>query len=186
MNSFEECEYKFDTILELEGMHTNYIYLVLKGEVKLMRKPENLYDKKTGKIIKVYTQLQCVVDPQTSGTEKLGIAVCKIKGENFLCEDAALFRHSLSYTPVVASHEGIVVYRISTKEAMEVWPLECQNELKLRILDKYMYFYERLLKVEAVLSDKLYKAGEVQARPNTIAHSNAHAVEAARKVEKHT
>jgi hypothetical protein len=53
------------------------------------------------------------------------------------------------------------VYRISTKEAMDVWPLECQNELKLRILDKYMYFYERLLKVEAVLSDKLYKAGEV-------------------------
>lgn len=57
MNSFEECEYKFDTILELEGMHTNFIYVILKGEVKLMRKPENLYDKKTGKIIKVYTQL---------------------------------------------------------------------------------------------------------------------------------
>ncbi len=55
MNSFEECEYKFDTILELEGMHTNFIYVILKGEVKLMRKPENLYDKKTGKIIKVYT-----------------------------------------------------------------------------------------------------------------------------------
>ena len=91
LNSFEECEYQFDSILELEGLKTNYIYLILKGEVKLMRRPENLYDKKTGKIIKVYNQLQCVVDPQTSGTEKLGIVVCSIKGENFLCEDAALF-----------------------------------------------------------------------------------------------
>jgi hypothetical protein len=57
MNSFEEFEYKPETILELEGMYTNYIYLILKGEVKLMRKPENLYDKKTGKMVKVYTQL---------------------------------------------------------------------------------------------------------------------------------
>jgi len=55
LNSFEECEFKQETILELEGMHTNYIYLILKGEVTLMRKPENLYDKKTGKMIKVYT-----------------------------------------------------------------------------------------------------------------------------------
>jgi hypothetical protein len=54
LNSFEECEFQSETILELEGMKTNYIYLILKGEAKLMRKPENLYDKKTGKIIKVY------------------------------------------------------------------------------------------------------------------------------------
>lgn len=57
MNSFEEVEYKAETILELEGMHTNFIYLIVKGEVKLMRKPENLYDKRTGKMVKVYTQL---------------------------------------------------------------------------------------------------------------------------------
>ena len=50
-----------------------------------------------------------------------------------------------------------------------------------------MYFYERLLKVEAVLSDKLYRGGDLlQARPNTVSHHNAHAVEAARKVEQHT
>jgi hypothetical protein len=55
----------------------------------------------------------------------------------------------------------VVAYRISTADAFEIWPLECQNELKLRILDKYMYFYERLLKVEAVLSDKVYKGGDL-------------------------
>jgi hypothetical protein len=125
MNSFQEVEFKHETILELEGMHTNYIYLILKGEVTLMRKPENLYDKKTGKMVKVYTQLKCVVDPHTSGTDKLGVAVCKIKGENFLCEDGALFNQPLSYTPIVTSHDGLVAYRISTADAMEVWPLEC-------------------------------------------------------------
>jgi hypothetical protein len=31
--------------METEGTKTQYIYLVLKGEVVLMRKPENLYDK---------------------------------------------------------------------------------------------------------------------------------------------
>ncbi len=56
----------------------------------------------------------------------------------------------------------------------------------MRVLDKYLYFYERLLSVEAVLSDKIYKGGELMARPNTRAHSNAHALEAAKKVEKHT
>ena len=102
-----------------------------------------------------------MVDPHTSGSEKLGVQVCSLKGENFLCEDAALFNHPLSYTPVVSSHEDLITYRISSADALEIWPVECQNELKLRILDKYMYFYERLLKVEAVLSDKIYKAGDI-------------------------
>jgi len=66
-----------------------------------------------------------VVDPHTSGTEKLGVAVCKIKGENFLCEDGALFNQTLSYTPVVTSHEDVVAYRILTAEALEIWPVEC-------------------------------------------------------------
>jgi CRP-like cAMP-binding protein len=50
-------EYCQGTVLEEEGTKTKYIYLILKGEVSLMRKPENLYDKKSGKMIKVFSQL---------------------------------------------------------------------------------------------------------------------------------
>jgi hypothetical protein len=35
----------------------------LRGDIKLMKRPENLYDKKTGKLIKPFDQLQCVIDP---------------------------------------------------------------------------------------------------------------------------
>ena len=31
--------------MEQEDKKTKFIYLILKGEVKLMKKPENLYDK---------------------------------------------------------------------------------------------------------------------------------------------
>lgn len=40
--------------METEGTKNKYIYLILKGEVVLMRRPENLYDKKTGKPIKPF------------------------------------------------------------------------------------------------------------------------------------
>lgn len=89
-----------------------------------MKRPENLYDK-DGKMIKVYSQLQCVVDPHTSGTEKLGIQVCSFKGDNFLCEDAALFKLPLSYSVVVSGSENALVFRIKTSEALEIWPPEC-------------------------------------------------------------
>ena len=92
----------------------------------------------------------------------------------------------MSYSPVANSLEGVLVYRISTADALDIWPLECQNELKLKILDKYLYFYERLLQVESVLSNKIYNGGNIMIRPNTMAHSNAHALEAAKKVERHT
>ena len=98
-----------------------------------MRRPENLYDKKTGKLIKVFSQLHCVLDPSDS----MGVHVGAMKGETFLCEDAALFNIPLSYSAVVTSQEGCVVYRISTSEALDIWPIECQNELKLKVLEKY-------------------------------------------------
>jgi hypothetical protein len=37
--------------------------------------------------------------------------------------------------------------------------------VKLKILEKYKWFYERLLEVEAMLSDKPYKAGSIQVDP---------------------
>jgi hypothetical protein len=36
-----------------------------------------------------------------------------MKGETFLCEDAGLFALPLSYTPVVSSPSGAILYRIS-------------------------------------------------------------------------
>lgn len=128
-----------------------------------------------------------MVDPHTSGTEKLGIQVCSFKGDNFLCEDAALFKLPLSYSVVVSGSESALVYRLKTSEALEIWPPECQNELKVKCLDKYLYFYERILQVESVLSAKPYRGGDsIAIRPNTVAASNAHAIEAAKKVERHT
>lgn len=67
LNSFKEREYKQGAILEHEGEEASNVYLILKGEVSLMKRPENLYDKKTGKQFKPFTYLQCVVDPSDSG-----------------------------------------------------------------------------------------------------------------------
>lgn len=70
---------------------------------------------------------------------------------------------------------------------MEIWPPECQNEVKIKILDKYKYFYERLLQIESSLSDKMYKAGsDLVVNPTHVALSNATALEAAKRVENHT
>jgi hypothetical protein len=54
------------------------------------------------------------MDPHAAGTEKLGVVISEMKGQNFLCEDSALFNLPLSYTAVVSSPEGLLVYRIST------------------------------------------------------------------------
>ena len=151
----------------------------------LMKKPENLYDKKTGKQYKVFNQLDCIVDPVTSGTERLGIKIGAMKGETFICEDSGLYNLPLSYSAVAGS-EGVLVYKISVAEALNIWPVECQNEVKIDILGKYQWFYERLLEIESALSDKTYKGGNLTIIPSTIAKNNALALEAARKVENHT
>lgn len=108
--------------MEREGQTSQYVYLVLKGQVHLMKRPENLYDKKTGKQIKAFNQLQCVADPHGCGMEQHGVVIGSVRGETFLCEDAALFGLPLSYTAVSA---GALVYRLSTAEALEIWPTEC-------------------------------------------------------------
>lgn len=92
---------------------------------------------------------------------------------------------NLSYS-VVASSAEVLVYRIPTEEAVFSWPTECQNEVKLKVLEKYHWFYERLLQIESQLSDKIYRGGHLQVLPNTMAIDNARTLEAARKVEKHT
>jgi len=70
---------------------------------------------------------------------------------------------------------------------LDIWPSECQNEVKIKILDKYKYFYERLLQIESSLSDKMYKAGsDLVVNPTHVALSNATALEAAKRVENHT
>ena len=59
-------------MIETEDTIAKHMYLILKGEVKLMKKPENLYDK-DGKLLKLSSQLDLVKDPKNQGTEKLGI-----------------------------------------------------------------------------------------------------------------
>jgi len=88
--------------------------LILKGEVKLMKRPENLYNEK-GKIIKTQKDLDFIKNPNLSGEEKLGIEMGIVKGENFLCEDSGLFDIPLSYSAVAKSYE-VIVYRIKSKE----------------------------------------------------------------------
>jgi hypothetical protein len=63
-----------------------------------------------------------------------------MRGETLLCEDSALFNLPLSYSVVVSSSE-LLVYQIPTKETLDIWPIECQNEVKVKILEKYSLFY---------------------------------------------
>ena len=84
------------------------------------------------------------MDPQASGTESLGVQVGTVNGETLICEDAGLFNLNLSYSVIAASTE-VLVYRSPTEEANLSWPTECQNEVKMRVLDKYRWFYERLM-----------------------------------------
>lgn len=85
-----------------------------------------------------------------------------------VCEDAGLFNLHLSYS-VIADSPELLVYRIPTVEALENWPQECQNEIKLKVLEKYNWFYERLLTIESSLSDKPYKGGFIRTIPNSVA-----------------
>ena len=78
------------------------------------------------------------------------------------------------------------MYQIPTTEALTIWPIECQNEVKLKVLEKYRWFYERLLEVEALLSDKPYRAGSIQIDPAPYAIENARSLEIAKQVENHT
>lgn len=82
-----------------------------------------------------------------------------MKGETLLCEDSGLFNLPLSYSVVAGRDSGVLVYRISNIEAMEIWPTECQNEIKLKVMEKYFIFYERLLTIESSLSNKPYRGG---------------------------
>jgi len=106
-------------------MAATHIYLILRGEVSLMRRPENLYDSKTGKQIKPFSGLQCVMDPSHSGNEKLGLQLGVMRGQTLICEDAGLFQLPLSYSVVAASPEGVLMYQIPTAEALAIWPSEC-------------------------------------------------------------
>ena len=69
--------------------------------------------------------------------------------QTLICEDSALFNLPLSYS-VVAVNE-VIAYKISVKEVYQRFPSECIYELKINILPKYKWFYERLVKVEEFL-----------------------------------
>lgn len=56
----------------------------------------------------------------------------------------------------------------------------------MKVLEKYNWFYERLLTIESSLSDKPYKGGFIRTIPNSVAQENARIIEAARKVDRHT
>lgn len=113
-----------------------------------MKKPENLYDY-NGNIIQTVRTLEFIKDPRLCGDEKLGLEVGVISGETFLCEDSGLFNMTLSYTAVAKS--DVIVYRIAVHEMLNLWPKECINELKIRVMEKYRWFYERLIKIEELL-----------------------------------
>jgi hypothetical protein len=69
---------------------------------------------------------------------------------------------------------------------LETWPIECQNDLKLKILAKYKWYYERLLQIESAIADKPYRGGDIEVLPPDVSHHNARTMEAAKKVEMHT
>ena len=60
-----------------------------------------------------------------------------------------MFSVPLSYTAVAKTN--VIVYRISSQEMLQTWPKECINELKIKVLEKYRWFYDRLIKIEEYL-----------------------------------
>lgn len=110
-----------------------------------MKRPENLYDK-NGKLIKTQKNLEFLKNPNTSGDDEFGLEIGIVRGENFLCEDSGLFNIPLSYS--VVAKTDVIVYRIQSSQMMQYWPKEFINELKIRVLEKYKWFYERLFAIE--------------------------------------
>jgi hypothetical protein len=53
--------------------------LILSGEIKLLKKPEGMYDEK-GKLIK-FEPLDFMIDPRTAGQKDQGLFVGIFKGE---------------------------------------------------------------------------------------------------------
>jgi hypothetical protein len=53
--------------------------LVLKGEARIMKRPERIYDQ-DGRLLKV-KNLDCLKDPKQLNEEKVGIDVGEIRGE---------------------------------------------------------------------------------------------------------
>ena len=90
-----------------------------------------------------------IKDPRLCGEEKLGLEVGVVCGETFLCEDSGLFDMTLSYTAVAKT--DVIVYRISVHEMLSSWPKECLNDMKIKVMEKYRWFYERLIKIEELL-----------------------------------
>jgi hypothetical protein len=113
-----------------------------------MKRPENLYDK-NGKMIQTVKELDVIKNPKMSGEEQYGIEMGIVKGENFLCEDSGLFDIPLSYSAIART--DVIVFRIGTSEMLNTWPRECINELKVKVLEKYKWFYDRLVLVEEQL-----------------------------------
>ena len=92
-----------------------------------------------------------IKNPSLPLEEKLGVEMGVIRGENFLCEDSGLFDIPLSYS-VVAKSPEVIVYRIKSLEMQALWPRECITEMKILVLEKYKWFYDRLLQLEIQLS----------------------------------
>ena len=133
-----------------------------------MKRPENMYDQH-GKLIKLNKELRCLKNPKATGEEDLGLEVGIIRGETILGEDSGLFNIPLSYTAVAKS--DVLVYRITSQNLLSTWPKECINEMKVKVLDKYKLYYERLIKIESYLTqDK----------------KNAHLISGSQQIEKHT
>jgi len=103
-----------NTLLEVEETNQKYVYLILRGEIALYKRPESLYDSK-GKRIKA-NNIPLWSNPKDSGHDKIGMKVGVMKGENLIGEDAFLFKQTLAYS--IVTETSVLALRYKAAEAM--------------------------------------------------------------------
>lgn len=135
-------------VLELEGQEPRFLYVMLRGEVTLYKRPEALYEDISQRRIKI-DQIDCLTNPKDAGEERLGLPMGTLKGNTLLCEDSIVFRDKLIYSLVTKTKS--IVYVIPADQA-RMLPNECQKAIKLLTMEKYSCFNERVLKTEEFLT----------------------------------
>ena len=96
ISNWEEVIVDPNTVLETEAEPAKYMWLLLQGEVNVMKRPESIYDE-NGKPTDV-KQLALFQNPVDSNSQKFGVVMGVIKGANLLADDAIVFSQSMMYS----------------------------------------------------------------------------------------
>ena len=96
ISNWEEVVVGPNTVLETEAEPAKYIWLLLQGEVSVLKRPESIYDE-NGKPTDV-KQIALFQNPVDSNSQKFGLVMGTIKEANLLADDSIVFGQSMMYS----------------------------------------------------------------------------------------